>query len=190
MTENSPPILTFGYGARPLQETLRLLGAHGVQYVVDVRSSPWSRHRPEYNHQELAGSLAEVGIHYVFMGAELGGRPDDPECYDEDGRVDYRRCRERPRFTEGIARLLDAHNQRLHVAIMCSEGRPEDCHRTKLVAQELSERGAQVVHLDRDGQAVKHDEVMLRIVNGQMALLGDGDQALHKSRGRYQTTAQ
>jgi len=189
MNALSPPILTFGYGVRRLEETFRLLRAHDVQYIVDVRSSPWSRYRPEYNQREFAQSLAKAGIRYVFMGAELGGRPDDPLCYDEEGRVDYRLCRERPQFAEGIARLLDAQGKRLQVAVMCSEGRPEDCHRTKLVAEELIKRGARVVHLDLDGNTIEHDKVMLRITNGQMALLTDGDQALHKSRGRYQPTA-
>ena len=38
--------------------------------------------------ESLAGSLESRGIKYVFSGRELGGRSDDPVCY-EDGRVRF-----------------------------------------------------------------------------------------------------
>jgi hypothetical protein len=42
-------IFTIGHSTRPIDEFLRLLKAHGVQRVVDVRTIPRSRHNPQFN---------------------------------------------------------------------------------------------------------------------------------------------
>jgi uncharacterized protein (DUF488 family) len=98
-------ILTVGYGRRTLAEFISLATAAETEYLVDVRTSPYSRFKPEFSRKPLSAELERHGIRYVFMGATLGGRPNDPACYDEDGRVDYRRCRVRPAFLEGLASL-------------------------------------------------------------------------------------
>jgi uncharacterized protein (DUF488 family) len=179
-------LLTFGYGSRSLEETLGLLDRYGICYVVDVRSVPWSRYRPEFSQDRLAPSLQAQGIRYVFMGDELGGRPDDPGCYDKEGRVDYRACEQRPAFREGIARLCRAWEAGHPVALMCSEGRPEDCHRTKLVAVALAEAGVEIRHIDERGALRSHDEVLDRLRDAQTTLLDDPS-LIAKSRGRYRT---
>lgn len=183
-----PPILTFGYGARSETDILALLAHHGIEYVIDVRSTPWSRYRPEFSQDQLASSLRAHGIRYLFMGSELGGRPDDPACYDDDGRVDYRACEHRSAFREGIARLQGAWLTGHSVALMCSEGRPEDCHRTKLVAAALVEAGIEVRHIDERGTLRSQDEVLDRLRGSQIALLEDPG-LIAKSRGRYRAAA-
>jgi uncharacterized protein (DUF488 family) len=181
------PLLTFGYGSRSVSDVLDLLTCHGVTFVVDVRSMPWSRFRPEFSQDNLVVTLRNRGLRYVFMGIELGGRPDDPRCYDTDGHVDYRACAQRPAFRAGIARLRTAWESGHPVAIMCSESRPEECHRTKLVSRALTATGVDVRHIDERGQLRSHDEVLDRLLGSQIALLGD-DERLVKSRGRYRGT--
>ena len=183
-----PPLLTFGYGSRSETDILALLAHHRIEYVIDVRSTPWSRYRPEFSQDQLASSLRAHGIRYLFMGSELGGRPDDPACYDDDGRVDYRACERRPAFQEGIARLQGAWRAGHSVALMCSEGRPEDCHRTKLVAAALVEAGIEVRHIDERGTLRSHDEVLDRLRGSQITLLEDPG-LIAKSRGRYRAAA-
>jgi uncharacterized protein (DUF488 family) len=183
-----PPLLTLGYGGRSETDILALLAHHGIEYVIDVRSTPWSRYRPEFSQDQLASSLRAHGIRYLFMGSELGGRPDDPACYDDDGRVDYRACECRPAFREGIARLQGAWRAGHFVALMCSEGRPEDCHRTKLVAAALVEAGVEVRHIDERGTLRSHDEVLDRLRGSQITLLEDPG-LIAKSRGRYRAAA-
>jgi uncharacterized protein (DUF488 family) len=182
------PLLTFGYGSRSASEALDLITHHGVRFVVDVRSTPWSRFRPEFSQDNLAAALRDQGIRYVFMGVELGGRPDDPGCYDTEGRVDYRACARRPAFRAGIARLRTAWESGHPVAIMCSESRPEECHRTKLVSRALTDAGVDVRHIDEHGRLCSHDEVLDRLLGSQMGLLGD-DERLVKSRGRYRVAS-
>ena len=77
--ERRAPILTIGYGLREIVELIALLERHGVEYVGDVRSVPYSR-RPEYAREQFERLLGAAGIRYVFLGDTLGGRPDDPGC--------------------------------------------------------------------------------------------------------------
>ena len=81
-------VLTIGHSNHPVAAFVELLRAHGVDAVADVRTSPWSRYQPDFNKDALGAALKAAGIAYVFLGRELGGRPEDPACY-VDGRVRY-----------------------------------------------------------------------------------------------------
>ena len=171
--EEAGYIRTIGYGARSIEEFLAALLAVEAQYVVDVRSAPYSRFKPEFSREPLAARLAQHDIRYVFMGDALGGKPDDPTCYSQDGRVDYERCRLRPAFLEGLASLEAGWEAGHRMVLMCSEGKPEECHRTKLIAEELSAVGVPVVHIDEQGQSRTHSVIMDVITGGQETLFGE-----------------
>lgn len=165
-------IRTIGYGARSIDEFVVALEAVGVEYLVDVRSAPYSRFKPEFSREPLAAQLERHRIRYVFMGDALGGRPDDPGCYREDGRVDYERCRLREAFQDGLASLQAGWEAGHRIVLMCSEGKPEACHRTKLVAEALVARGIGVAHIDEHGVERSHREIMDSITGGQGTLFG------------------
>ena len=71
--------------------------------VADVRSAPVSRFSPHFNKTALAASLAGHDIDYVFLGKELGGRPERPELYTQ-GVADYEKMAASPEFRAGLAR--------------------------------------------------------------------------------------
>ncbi len=75
-----------------------------------------------------------------------------------------------------------AFRQQRRVALMCSEGKPELCHRSKLIAPSLIELGIPVVHIDEHGSLRSQDEVMAGLTDGQLSLFGDHD---FTSRKRY-----
>ena len=77
-----------------------------------------------------------------------------------------------------------AHAQQLRVVLMCSEGRPEQCHRTKLIGETLVALGIPVVHIDEADRLITHDEAILRLTDGQLNLFG---QESFASRKRYST---
>jgi len=87
------PVYTIGHGARKIGELIQPLKDHGIKYLLDVRSQPYSRFHPQFRLDALQCSLEENGIHYVFMGDLLGGRPSDPGCYNEAGKIDYERVK-------------------------------------------------------------------------------------------------
>jgi uncharacterized protein (DUF488 family) len=181
--QTAGPIYTIGYGARSLAEFLELLEGHDIVYLVDVRSTPYSRFKPEFSKDALGRAVQEQGIHYLYLGRQLGGQPDDPSCYI-DGKVDYAAVRQLPAFQEGIDRLERAYRQGRRVALMCSEGKPELCHRSKLIGQSLVEREIPVLHIDENDRLLSQDEVTERIDGGQLNLFGERD---FTSRKRYET---
>jgi uncharacterized protein (DUF488 family) len=170
-TESTPPLYTIGYGSRTMEAFVEVLRAHGLAYVIDVRSAPYSRYRPEFSKALLELALKRSGIRYVFMGDLLGGQPDDPDCYVE-GKVDYDKVRNRPYFQAGLDRLKNARQQHVRATLMCSEGRPEQCHRAKLIGEALSQMGIEVLHVDEDGQLRSQSEVITRLTGGQLDLFG------------------
>lgn len=181
MTDATPPIYTIGYGDRTLERFLAVLEANAIAYLVDVRTAPYSRFKPEFSKEALAKALADHGIRYVYLGDKLGGRPDDPACY-VDGRVDYDKVRERPFFQAGVERVEAAHRQRLRVVLMCSEGKPEQCHRSKLIGEALVAHSVPVLHIDEHDRLITHDEAIQRLTDGQLSLFG---QESFASRKRY-----
>jgi uncharacterized protein (DUF488 family) len=165
-------IYTIGHGGRTTDELLDLLRKVEVQFVIDVRSAPYSRYQPEFSREPLEGLLAHHGLKYVFMGDDLGGRPKDPDCYT-DGKVDYSKCRTKEFFRRGIERIRNAYNQGLRLCLLCSEGKPWQCHRSKLVGAALLDEGIEVLHLLPDGGIRTQDEVIQELTGGQGSLFGD-----------------
>jgi uncharacterized protein (DUF488 family) len=130
---------------------LGLLRQHKVEVVVDTRSSPYSKYVPQFDRELIERSLEQEGIRYLFLGAELGGRPADPAYYDANGHVIYGRLSEDARFREGIARL-ETGMKRFRVALVCGEENPAHCHRRLLVGRVLAERGSTMLHIRGDGR--------------------------------------
>ena len=155
-------IFTIGHSNHSLDGFLTLLSKYRVTAVADVRSAPYSRFRPHFNRKALEASLDARGIRYAFFGRELGGRPDDPACY-EGGRVDYERVAATRGFRDGIARIIDV-SSRYRIALMCAEKEPLDCHRTLLVARAVDAAGAAVEHILADGALETHGRTMDRLL--------------------------
>jgi uncharacterized protein (DUF488 family) len=175
------PLFTIGYGARSLEELIAALEANKISYLIDVRTAPYSKFKPEFTKEILQKRVESAGIRYVFMGDTLGGQPHDPACHT-DGKVDYEKVRTQRFFQEGIQRLLKAARQKRRAAMMCSEGRPEQCHRSKLIGEALVAAGIPVCHIDEDGALLTQTQVIDRITRGQMDLFG---QPAFTSRKRY-----
>lgn len=165
-------LLTIGHGTRELDDFIALLREHDVQVVTDVRTSPYSAYTPAYNKEALQAALRSAGIVYVFMGDSLGGRPEGEEYYT-DGHADYTKMATRPAFLAGLDRLESGLTQNYRIALLCSEARPEICHRTRLVARSMTARGRVVMHIDEAGRLVDHEQVMARITGGQAELFGE-----------------
>ena len=66
-------LYTIGHSTHTLEEFVRLLRAHSVARVADVRSIPRSRHVPQFNREALEAGLRGAGLGYSHLAA-LGGR--------------------------------------------------------------------------------------------------------------------
>ena len=163
MNQPTPMVLTVGHSNHPPEAFINLLLRHGVEEVADVRSAPYSRYAPHFNHDVLRETLDDIGIGYAYLGGELGGRPTDRACYDANGRVRYDLVVETDLFDDGIRRVIRAADER-RIALLCTEKEPLECHRTLLVSRVLHERGVSIAHILADGILEDHADAMLRLV--------------------------
>ncbi len=163
MGERPQGVFTIGHSTHTLEDFVALLRQHGVTAVADVRSAPFSRLNPQFNKEAIEGSLKAHGIKYVFLGRELGARPDDPGCY-ENGRVQYSRLSSTEQFRKGLERVVRG-SRKYRIALMCAEREPLECHRTLLVARALADQGVAVAHILADGRLESHGDAMERLLD-------------------------
>ena len=155
-------IYTIGHSNHRIKDFINLLKKHGITAVADVRSSPFSKHNPQFNREVFADALKQEDIAYVFLGKALGARPDDPCCYD-NGSANFEKMAERPIFKQGIERLLKGMEQ-YRIALLCAEKEPLDCHRTILVCRHLRILGFPIKHILADGSVEDHQVTEHRLI--------------------------
>ncbi len=170
---------TLGHSNHDFEVWLGLLRQHRVEVVVDTRSSPYSKYVPQFDRELMHRSLEGAGIRYLFLGAELGGRPANPAYYDAKGHVLYSRIRDDAHFQAGIARL-ETGMERFCVALVCGEEDPAHCHRRLLIGRVLAERGHTMLHIRGDGR-LETDEAVAEeagkpLVGAQPALFAELDE--------------
>jgi uncharacterized protein (DUF488 family) len=168
----SVPIYTIGYGNRSIEEVLALLQRYQIEYVIDVRSQPYSRYSPAFSKIPLEQYLQQHSINYLFMGNELGGRPEDATCYVA-GKVDYSRVCTKAFYQQGVQRLRIAWEKQLRVVLLCAEAKPQECHRSKLIGNTLAEQHITVAHVDETGECKTQLEVNRVLLGGQLTLFED-----------------
>jgi uncharacterized protein (DUF488 family) len=160
------PIYTIGHGNRKSEDFLALLKDFGIEYLIDVRSQPFSKFNPQFNQNHLKFFLERNGLKYVFMGDTIGGRPADPTCYDDDGKVDYEMVNEKDFFLTGIYRLKKAYDKNKQIVMMCSESKPCECHRSKLIGKVLIAENIVLQHIDEKGKLKDQTTVINELNKG------------------------
>ena len=163
-------VFTIGHSTRSTAEMIRLLKAHTIQRVIDVRSLPRSRLNPQFDRTQLSPALRRAGIHYRHLRG-LGGlrraRRDSANTgwvnVSVRGHADYMRTQS---FTEALDRCIDlATHER--VVLMCAEGVPWRCHRA-LIADALIVRGIEVAEITSAVRTRRHSLTPWARVNGTL----------------------
>jgi uncharacterized protein (DUF488 family) len=155
-------IYTVGHSNVSAEAFVALLRQHGITAVADVRSHPYSRYLPHFSQPALKATLREAGLHYVFLGRELGARPDDASCY-VNGRAVYARIAATPLFARGLERVRQgAATER--IALLCAEKDPITCHRTILVCRHLRDPELAIRHILADGTLEEHGALEQRLL--------------------------
>ncbi|MGC8496400.1 MAG: DUF488 family protein [Thermoplasmata archaeon] len=151
-------IFTIGYSTLDINKFLDILKSHGIKQLVDVRTIPRSRARPEFNEQELKISLEKNSIKYMHM-IELGGlrKPVKGSINTAwqnasfRGFADYMQT---DQFWSAISELMKIAAEQKTV-LMCAEGNPYRCHRS-LIADALVANGVAVNHISTAKSAKEH----------------------------------
>ncbi len=149
ISQTAPTVLTIGHSTRALEFFIRMLKAHEVTMVVDIRTIPRSRHNPQFNKETLPEKLKAAGIEYMHIPG-LGGlrrpRQDSPNAGWKNasfrGFADHMQTEE---FKDNLKTLINLAGQE-RCALMCAEAVPWRCHRS-LIADALVIRGIEVEHI-------------------------------------------
>jgi len=161
-------VYTIGHSTRSIAEFVRLLKAHGVRRVIDIRTIPRSRHNPQFDRQQLSPALHRVRIHYRHLPG-LGGlrhpRRDSANTgWRNAGFRGYADYMQTPAFEKSLADCIHLATQE-PAALMCAEGVPWRCHRS-LVADALLVRGIDVREISSGTRARPHTLTPFADVHG------------------------
>lgn len=153
-------VFTIGYATMPAERLVNNLRAYDMHLLVDVRPPAFLAHAPQFEPERVAARLQANGLDYAYLGEELCGLPDDPECYDRHGFVLYDRVAARPGFQRAVEGLLHDLARGRRTALACVEGKPRDCHRRLLVGRVLRSRGVGLAHILPDGGLISEAELL------------------------------
>lgn len=147
-----------------LFETLR---KYDINFLVDVRSVPFSKQYPQCNADSMKIAGKDLGVPYMNMpeigakansGQEVfskasdiffeqsvfpiakSNRPEKTELLGSDEIVDFRKFRHDEYFISGLKRIESAYDKGFTLCLMCSEKKPMDCHRYFLISKALEQR--------------------------------------------------
>jgi uncharacterized protein (DUF488 family) len=144
-------LFTVGHSQHTLEYFMDLLKKQGVNYVLDVRSTPYSKYAEQFNRENVCNLLQRANITYSFMGKYFGARPEDKLLYNDDGYLDFEKVTQSEKFNVGIKSVLLGLEQGNNIALMCTEKDPLDCHRAIMVARAFNLEGIKVKHILSNG---------------------------------------
>lgn len=154
-------VWSMGHSNFTIDEFIDLALWREIQVIADVRSMPYSKYTPQFNKELLSSTLTKAGIRYQFMGDSLGGRPPEPDLYDDEGHVLYSELAKNFRFKSGVERLC-IESEKERVAMMCSEESPQNCHRRLLISRVLSDQGVDTLHI-RGNRSVQSNAELINL---------------------------
>ncbi|ANM28995.1 hypothetical protein ABI59_04365 [Acidobacteria bacterium Mor1] len=163
---------TIGHSNRPIATLLDLLAAHAIEVLADVRTVPRSKRHPQFDGDNLAWELEQSGRiyrHEKGLGGLRKPRADSINTALPDGGFrGYADHMQSESFSRAVAELLQVAESR-HVALMCAEASPVNCHRS-LLSDALVARGVEVRHiLDADRVELHRRSPLARVEPGSGA---------------------
>ncbi|MCV6605039.1 MAG: DUF488 domain-containing protein [Porticoccaceae bacterium] len=166
-------LYSIGYATKPVDVFINQLRRYRIDAIADVRSVPYSKRFYEYHRETLKGILKAHGIHYVYLGEELGPRSKDDSHYSECGQIQFKRLMTSSLFQEGIERLQYGLTKNMSIALLCAEKDAAQCHRSLLVGYYLRrELKIDLNHISHEGELETQLQLEQRMAKVQ-ATAGD-----------------
>lgn len=169
-------LFTIGHSQHEINYFIRLLRENNVNFVLDVRSTPYSRYAEQFNKENISNSLQKFNIQYFFMGKFFGARQEDLSLYNDEGYLDFQKVVRTENFNKGMKSVLIGLERGNRIAFMCTEKDPIDCHRAIMVSRAFAQNGIEVKHILSDGSIETQKELDNRLLNkyfpdrGQLSL--------------------
>lgn len=151
-------IFLIGYSTRKIGEFIKILRAHSITFLVDIRTIPKSRYQPNFNEEILKKKLIKNKIKYLHF-KELGGlRKPIKNSINKSwvnnsfrGFADYMQTKE---FKIALRKLIDM-TKKDKIVLMCAEGNPFRCHRS-LIADALIAKGVYAFDINSEKSLHEH----------------------------------
>lgn len=155
-------IFTIGYSVLEINEFIEILKKFKIDVLADVRSQPFSRHKPEYNKHSLSKFLNKENIKYIFLGEECGARISNLECYI-NGKANYSLIANTDSFKNCLNRIKKGM-KKYNICLMCAEKDPINCHRTILICRNLRFNNFDIKHIIAKGNIEDHSKLEKRLM--------------------------
>lgn len=159
---NMREIFSIGYAQYTRDHLLARLRHFGVTAIADIRTYRSSSYWTAFDSESFGPFLRAHGIAYVFLGEQLGGKPQIEALYPGE-RLDYARLARQDFFQAGLDRVENGADQ-FTLCLMCAEKDPIECHRGLLLAPELAKRDIGVTHILYSGAPERHCDSERRMV--------------------------
>lgn len=158
-------LYTVGHSQHEFEYFSKLLKKYEIDYLLDVRSTPYSKYAEIYNKEQLSILLSTKGIKYSFMGKFFGARPDNIDLYNEEGYLDFEKVSHSDLFIKGIENVIWGLERGNNIVLMCTEKDPIDCHRAIMVARAFFLNGIAVKHILPNGKIQTQQELDERLLD-------------------------
>ena len=157
-------LYTIGYSGFDIDNFLLALKKYSIGALVDVRTSPHSAYYTIYNRENIKNILNRENILYLFLGKELGARPEDGALYTRH-IADFKKISNSESFIEACRRIRQGL-EIFPICMMCAEKDPINCHRTVLVANAFRNTYPEVSisHIHSDLKIESQDRIDRRIM--------------------------
>lgn len=151
-------IYTIGHSQHDLEHFLKMLRTNEIDYVLDVRSTPYSKFAQNYDRENIQNFLVRNNINYKYMGKYFGARQENMDLYTQDGYLDFEKVAVSGHFQSAVENVMKGMETN-RIALMCLEKKPIDCHRAILVAKAFYSKGCTVNHILEDCSIQTHPEL-------------------------------
>ena len=164
-----------GHSTRTGEEFGKILVAHAIEVLVDVRMFPGSRRYPQFNKPALSESLEQLGIRYQHeprLGGRRAPRADSHNTAWKNPQFRaYADHMESEEFSNAVKELLQLAGG-ARTAVMCAEAVWWRCHRS-LISDYLKAAGHTVIHILDEKKTEEHPFTSAaRIVDGKLSYRG------------------
>jgi uncharacterized protein (DUF488 family) len=157
-------IYTIGHSSHDNIYFLQLLEKFNINCIVDIRSVPFSKYVPHFNKNVIKKFLNFHNLHYVYMADEFGAIRQDTNLFHPKGYLDFEIVKHTKSFRNGIDRLNAGISKGYIISLMCTEKDPLDCHRSIMIAPELTKDNFLVNHILPDGNIETQQELEDRLL--------------------------
>ena len=158
-------IFAIGHSNYPYDKLIEMIKKYGIDCVVDIRETPYSKYNTQYNREVLRENLKSSGFTYVYMGHEFGAKRQTKESYNDEGYADFEKVIKEELFLKGIERITKGLQMGYKIVLLGAMQEPIRCHRSIMLGKYLNEKGFDVKYIMHEGNIVNQDYIEEDLLN-------------------------